>query len=122
MLINDFYKYKIEDITSEKITATVVVNKHHEIFNGHFPGQPVVPGVCQVLMVKEVFVDFVKKDLQLVSSKSIKFLSVIDPFNIDKLKLFISYKRGINSYEISAEILNDKKSFFKLRGVYEEKK
>ena len=54
MLKDDFFY--IQSVSDEQgvISASLEINAAHKIFQGHFPGQPVVPGVCMVEMVKEV--------------------------------------------------------------------
>ena len=52
MLINNFYKIKNIE-AGEKYVVNIEMNPAHEIYNGHFPGMPVVPGVCLTQMVKE---------------------------------------------------------------------
>ena len=61
MLLNNFYKFDIKEVKEEEITAVVKINKEHDIFKGHFPDFPLVAGVCQVLMVKEIFNSGLKK-------------------------------------------------------------
>ena len=80
MLRDSFYtvlKTQQKDLISFR--STVVINKDHEIFKGHFPAVPIVPGVCMLQMVKELLEERIRKPLQLTHSGNIKFLSVINP-------------------------------------------
>ena len=35
-----------------KYSVSLRLESSHDIFKGHFPGNPVLPGVCQVEMVR----------------------------------------------------------------------
>ena len=46
MLLKDFYKINsLEKTEAQKYVAQIVINKDHDVFKGHFPGNPVTPGV-----------------------------------------------------------------------------
>lgn len=80
MLLKDFYKVeKIEKTDSEKYVAVVYLNKDHEIFKGHFPGNPVTPGVCMMQIIKEVTQEILGSSLVLTSSSNVKFMALINP-------------------------------------------
>ena len=54
LLINDFFYLRSSTHSNEIINAQLQLNPAHRVFEGHFPGQPVVPGVCMVQMIKEI--------------------------------------------------------------------
>jgi 3-hydroxymyristoyl/3-hydroxydecanoyl-(acyl carrier protein) dehydratases len=87
MLLNDFFKITEIANIAEGFTATVELNPAHSIFNGHFPGNPIVPGVCLVEMVKETLAYNLKRDLALMNSDNIKFLSIVNPLENNILKI-----------------------------------
>ena len=90
MLIKDFYK--IENFTSEdyKITATIKLNPNHEVYKGHFPEQPVVPGVIQLQIVKELLEKHLKKKLFMNRITQVKYLIPIIPTNSPQLVFTIT--------------------------------
>lgn len=79
MLIKGLYKVMQVDKTEEGISAKVHLDKDHEIFKGHFPGNPVMPGVCMIQMIKELTEGALEKDLFLTVSSNIKFMAIINP-------------------------------------------
>ena len=79
MLSGDFFYIKTLEQDNGKINAVLEINAGHKIFEGHFPGRPVVPGVCMMQMVKEILELALAKPTWLVSGDNLKFLTVIDP-------------------------------------------
>ncbi len=54
MLLKDLYKIKSFTYADGKVNTEVIINKDHEIFTGHFPDNPVMPGVCMIQIIKEL--------------------------------------------------------------------
>jgi 3-hydroxyacyl-[acyl-carrier-protein] dehydratase len=115
MLMNDFYT--VSELHSEEhsISCKASFNKDHDIFNGHFPGQPVVPGVCMMQMVKELLEQQFGKKLILRSTGQVKFLRLITP-EIAPL-VGISWKDTDSGYLVTA-LFKDEIDLFKLSGTY----
>lgn len=87
-LKNSFYT--IEE--GSTATQTVVrLNPKHPIYQAHFPGEPITPGVCIIQIAKELLEENLQvgKDCQnektslgqyhLVAVKNVKFLAPISP-------------------------------------------
>lgn len=80
---------EIKDLVGTKVVAHYRTKKEHEIFKGHFPGNPILPGVVQVEMMAQAssfIMDLVfdqlenyKMDVALVSVDSAKFRKPIVP-------------------------------------------
>lgn len=90
MLIEGLYKVTDTKNTSEGILAKVHLNKDHDIFKGHFPGNPVMPGVCMIQIIKELTEEATGKNLFLSVSSNIKFMAIINPEKNPDLELAIS--------------------------------
>ena len=117
ILLNDFYSIIRQESSVGAIKATVTINKTHRIFDGHFPGLPVVPGVCMVQMVKEILELGVNKTLRIESADNIKFLSVIDPRQHGEVSASIDYTETENAFAINATLFADQLIFLKLRAT-----
>ena len=122
MPLDNFYRYKIDKHIDNEIYAFVHVNKTHKIFEGHFPSQPIIPGVVQILMIKEILSHCLNVEMQLNSSKSIKFLSMINPNETDAIQVSIAYKIEDGNYNINARLHHQEQNFLKFRGVYCERR
>jgi len=79
MLLNDFFT--LDHLQMDKTSARAVVRLHpeHPIFEGHFPGRPVVPGACLLQLVEELIIRGTGEDGRLNRADHIKFVSMIDP-------------------------------------------
>ena len=113
--------YTIPEITNQafSLTATLQLREDHPLYQGHFPGQPVVPGVCMLQMVKELAAIATKKALILQSADTMKFLQQIDPRHTPVLQAELSYRiLDDDSIRISAIFLKETSPCFKFNGVF----
>ena len=90
MLIEGLYTIVEFHYDEQEVNATIQLNKDHEIFKGHFPGNPVMPGVCMIQIIKELTEKATAKKLFLSVSSNIKFMALINPEVNAILKLSIS--------------------------------
>ena len=87
MLIDDLYTIQAFETDGNHATVAIRLNKAHEIFKGHFPGNPVMPGVCMIQIIKELTEMKVRKDLFLSNCSNIKFMAIINPEKNEDLQL-----------------------------------
>jgi 3-hydroxyacyl-[acyl-carrier-protein] dehydratase len=81
MLINELYQIKssVRENDGSNLVVLVRLNREHPVFEGHFPGNPILPGVCTVQMVKEIIEKEIDKDLMLHKTGNIKYLGFVNP-------------------------------------------
>jgi len=91
MLIEGLYTINELKSTDLDITAKIKLNANHEIFEGHFPGNPIMPGVCMMQIIKELTEKVLSKELVLQTSTNIKFMAKINPETDPDLVLNIPY-------------------------------
>lgn len=119
MLLGDLFS--IQSIQKEENTARAILtlNGSHPIFEGHFPGQPVLPGACQLQMIKEVMQTVLNAEIQLIKANQVKFLSVIDPGKVGVLQMEIKHTTN-ESLElgVTANLVNDTTTCLKFSGTF----
>ncbi len=79
MLIEGLYTVTRIGQEGDRVLASVHLDEHHAVFKGHFPGQPVLPGVCTLQIVQELLEQHLKQTLRLSRASNIKFMALIDP-------------------------------------------
>ncbi|WP_294213477.1 3-hydroxyacyl-ACP dehydratase [uncultured Chryseobacterium sp.] len=87
-ILTDFYTIQSTERTDNgNFTARIILNKDHDIFKGHFPSNPVTPGVCMMQIVKELTEECTGSQLFLKSASNVKFMAIINPFETPELTL-----------------------------------
>lgn len=118
MLHDALYRIESWDAAEGRLTAVLVLDPAHPIFEGHFPGQPVLPGVCQVQIVKELLEKARARRLFLTEAAQCKFLQMVDPGQTPTLEVQIDYVRQDDSIEAQAVIKCGELFFLKMKGRF----
>ena len=87
-----------------EIEAEIQVPPESPWFSGHFPGDPILPGVAQIGMVKDVIQQARGQDLSISSVRRVRFKQIIRPD--DKLNLIaapLKENTGAYSFRILVE-------------------
>jgi len=79
MLINDFYTLTSYNENENSLEAAIALNAAHAIFSGHFPDNPVTPGVCMLQIIKELVEKKTSKKLFMYQCSNVKFMALINP-------------------------------------------
>ena len=118
-LLNDFYSIENQTrLSDDKISVTILFNANHPIFKGHFEQMPVVPGVCQTQLIKEILQEEIKKNLILSKGINIKFMAMIVPQQHSKACVEITFKKEIDTYSVDAKLFFDTIVFTKFKGEF----
>ncbi|MGD0584136.1 MAG: hypothetical protein ABR974_14485 [Bacteroidales bacterium] len=94
MLLNRLYFIKQTSTGDDdsKFSFSIELNPSHEIFQGHFPGNPILPGVCTIEILRELLTNRFGHRLMLVRASSIKYLAVVNPVINSRLDFQITTK------------------------------
>lgn len=82
--------YTIESISLSdggELRAVVELADSHPIFDGHFPSQAVVPGVCTLTIVKECLGRVKQREVMFSAIRECKYLSALLPCKGLKVEL-----------------------------------
>jgi len=121
MLIDDLYTIQSNsaDAGSSQYRFELQINRGHEIFKGHFPGQPVLPGVCQIEMVKELVEASLGRKVRLNQASNIKYIEIVNPNEHDEVVMEINIQeRDYGLFVKAASLFRDGRANFKFAGTF----
>ena len=117
ILLNDFYTLFQHDVAPGSVRAKISINRTNKIFEGHFPGLPIVPGVCMMQIIREIMETTTKKSLKLSAADNMKFLSVINPDQNSEVDVAITYTENGGTFLVAATLFAGTVTFFKLKAL-----
>jgi len=104
MLIKNFYQILTKERREGNNFIEILINSDHEIFNGHFPGNPVMPGVCMLQIIKELTEGIVSSKLFMHRCVNVKFMALINPDTNPELKLNIKVSDDNEVVKVSSTV------------------
>lgn len=112
-LKDGFYICKRREPVEGGFEAEVGFNAEHGIFGGHFPGQPIVPGVCTLTIIRELLCEETGRPVHFTSVKECKFTGAIDPRTDAAMHLSVR----LDGAQLSATADCDGRNVLKLRAT-----
>ncbi len=100
----------------EQGTFEVGLNARHAVFGGHFPGNPVLPGVCSMMIVRECASLLAARPLRYASVRESKFLAAITPDARLEVRVKLSNDADAGgAYPLDAVIRHGETTMLKLK-------
>jgi 3-hydroxyacyl-[acyl-carrier-protein] dehydratase len=119
MLQGDFYTTSNVVIEGNALKALLSLSVSHSIFAGHFPGHPVVPGVCMMQMVKEMLELQIARETRMEKASMMKFLNMINPQVNSNVSIDVKHSVAEDGkINVDAQLYGDAVVFFKFKGVF----
>lgn len=117
MLKDDFFTIKGKECAGDgQTTYHVELNAGHAIFKGHFPGNPISPGVCNIGMIKACAEEETGYKLLLGNMKQCKFSHLVTPTENKELDIVLKVDAANEEcVKISAQIVKGETKFMDLK-------
>jgi 3-hydroxyacyl-[acyl-carrier-protein] dehydratase len=121
MLLNDLFIVDDWKTGNGTLTAVLHLRFPHRIFDGHFPGRPVLPGACLVQLVEELAASVADKEVRLIRAGQVKFISMVDPILDGSVTMTLTGKeQAAGEWQITADGINAGATCFRFKGVFRE--
>ncbi len=119
MLLGSFYNITESSREGQTFRVKVAFNAAHEIFKGHFPDLPVVPGVCQTQMLIETLSHVLARPVEMKLAHHIKFLALLNPVKTKDIDLEIKIdKEEGDHFWVSAIYSSPVETYFRFKGEF----
>jgi len=120
MLIESFYQIISSKEAGSELVSNVLLNKDHEIYQAHFPLNPITPGVCIVEILKAIVSEKFDKELMFNQVSNIKFLKVISPLETPEIEYHIKHSQTDLGIKVNVVVKNNESVFTKISGYFKE--
>ncbi len=117
LLENKFYKVLSEE-RGEGLCAKyhVAILPECNVYDGHFPGDPVCPGVCNIETIKECAILLSGEQLRYSTIKQCRLTALATPTVCPEVDVQVSLSPLVEGYSVQASIADDKQTYMILKG------
>lgn len=117
LLENKFYKVLSEE-RGEGLSAKyhVAILPECNVYDGHFPGDPVCPGVCNIETIKECAILLCGEQLRYSTIKQCRLTALATPTVCPEVDVQVTLTPAGDSYSIQATIADAKQTYMILKG------
>ena len=121
MLIKDYYT--IENVSKKDDGTTcfhICLRSDSTIYEGHFPGEPVSPGVCNIQMIKECAEQVAGKSLLLNNLQQCRLTTLVTPILHPQVEVTILLEEKGDAYKLKATIGKGEEVYLDLKAELTE--
>ena len=121
MLIKDYYT--IENVLKQDdgiVRFDISLNADCPVYEGHFPGEPVSPGVCNIQMVKECTEQVAGKSLFLNNLQQCRLTTLVTPLAHPQVEVKILLEEKGEVYKLKATLGKGEESYLELKAELAE--
>ena len=121
MLIKDYYT--IESVTKGEdgsVRFGITLKADSIVYEGHFPGEPVSPGVCNIQMVKECVEQMVGKPLLMNNIQQCRLTTLVTPVQHPQVEVTVCLEEKENIYKVKATVGKGEETYLDLKAELTE--
>lgn len=118
MLLKNKY-YRLNDIIyTDGLNAVyrVAILPDCSVYHGHFPGNPVCPGVCNIQTIKECAMLLTGKKLFIATIRQCRLTAVASPLTCLNVDITISASPTDLGFSITAKIADAERTYMEYKG------
>lgn len=99
----NYYKIIKQNIQPSNAEFIVELQADCPVYKGHFPGNPVAPGACNIEMIRQCASIALGKEVRIAQMKVCKFMMLLQPQKQAELRIQLTWEDAHCSAIIFAE-------------------
>ncbi|MDO4160876.1 MAG: beta-hydroxyacyl-ACP dehydratase [Prevotellaceae bacterium] len=119
LLENKFYRIMGIDKDDERRNAVfhLAILPDCEVYEGHFPGNPICPGVCNIETIRECASLFIGHDMRIRMIKQCRLVAIASPAICPEVDVTINISSlDDNTFIVAARIEDKEKTYIDFKG------
>ena len=116
VIINEYFKIDSRTMDGDETLFNITLLPEYCAYEGHFPGNPVSPGVCNIQMIKECAEQLAEKRFLLGYISRCKLSAVVTPQTTPKLCIRMSLSEADGLYDIKAVVSDADTTYIDFKG------
>ena len=118
-LLKDLFEITESSAHESGFSTTIKLFPGHIVYEGHFPGHPITPGVMQLQIVHELRETHLGKSIKLIAVDDCKFLKIVNPEQEKELRIEVEFVETDSVLHVRAVGKHDADTFLKLKATYQ---
>jgi len=115
-LQNDYFKIDSRVAEGDDTLFGITLQPEYCVYAGHFPGNPVSPGVCNIQMIKECAEQLAGKRFFLGYISQCRLSAVITPQTTPHLQIRMQLSEVEDMYKVRATVYDDTTTYIDFKG------
>ena len=121
MLIKDYYTIEnVLRLENGIVRFEISLKADCQVYEGHFPGEPVSPGVCNIQMIKECAEQVVGKSLLMNNLQQCRLTTLLTPIQHPQVEVTILLEEKGDAYKLKATIGKGEEVYLDLKAELTE--
>lgn len=109
--MHNYYHIISQLIEEQSATFIVALDSSCSVYEGHFPGNPIAPGACNIEMVRQCACIAMKHTIRFSAIRLCKFMMLLRPCEPEHLTIQMNW----TAEQMSATILAEEKPAVQLK-------
>ena len=115
-MLTNYFSLLAQSVEADgSVLSTVKLNPQCSVYEGHFPGNPVSPGVCNLQMLKECVEHYTNRKLTIKAIKQCRYSALITPLKQSVLKYKAVIDEAEGAFSVAGTVFDDDNTYIDIK-------